>query len=51
MGTNKNNCEQYKEACMEYTLITRTELNNTVKMCAFAGIIRFYVSFFLKLFL
>ena len=51
MGTNEHYCEQYKEACIEYTLITRTELNNTVKMYVFASIIYFSVSFFLKLFL
>lgn len=32
MGTNKRYCEQYREVCIEYTLITRTELNKTVKM-------------------
>jgi len=51
MGTNKHYCVQYREACIEYTLITCTELNNTVKMYVFPSMICVSVSFFLKLFL
>jgi hypothetical protein len=51
MGTNKHYCVQYREACIEYTLITRTELKNAVKMYVFASRICVSVTFFLKLFL
>jgi len=41
MGTNKRYCEQKMEACIEYTLIKRMELNNAVKMYVFASMICF----------